>query len=190
MKLITSIVVGILLALYPFAVYFGLNYFSPQWLSIIILSILILRVFLMKNALNKMPWILPASLLGGAGILISTFTNSFIGFKIYPILISFAMLSVFLYSYFKPPTLIETFARLKEPDLNDKGVKYTANVTLVWCVFFVINAVISSYTAFFTSLETWMIYNGFISYIIMACIMGIEFLVRLQVKKQHKKEAV
>jgi len=182
--------VGILLALYPFAVYFGLNYFSPKWLSIIILSILVLRVFLMKNALKKMPWILPASILGGAGILVSTFTNSFIGFKIYPILISLAMLSVFLYSYLNPPTLIESFARLKEPELNDKGVKYTENVTLVWCVFFVLNGAVSAYTAFFENLETWMVYNGFISYIIMGCIMGIEFLVRIQVKKHHKKEAV
>lgn len=35
------------------------------------------------------------------------------------------------------------------------------------------------------SLDSWMIYNGFISYVLMGILMLVEYLVRLKVKKQQ-----
>ena len=95
------------------------------------------------------------------------------------------MLMVFAFSYFKPPTVIETFARLSEKKLPPSAIKYTAKVTLVWCLFFIINGLVSLYTAVFMSLDSWMIYNGFISYVLMGILMLVEYLVRLKVKKQQ-----
>lgn len=182
--IITALTTGILL-MYPFAVYIGLNNLQPGYLAIVLVAFVLLRIFLVRSNLKKLPWLLPASVLGIVAILASAFTDSTIGFKLYPLAINFAMLMVFAFSYFKPPTVIETFARLSEKKLPPSAIKYTAKVTLVWCLFFIINGLVSLYTAVFMSLDSWMIYNGFISYVLMGILMLVEYLVRLKVKKQQ-----
>ncbi|WP_235838446.1 hypothetical protein [Cognaticolwellia aestuarii] len=181
---ITALTTGVLL-MYPFAVYIGLNNLQPGYLAIVLVAFVLLRIFLVRSNLKKLPWLLPASVLGIVAILVSAFTDSIIGFKLYPLAINFAMLMVFAFSYFKPPTVIETFARLSEKNLPPSAIKYTAKVTLVWCLFFIINGLVSLYTAVFMSLDSWMIYNGFISYVLMGILMLVEYLVRLKVKKQQ-----
>lgn len=186
MKSLITILLAGMLILYPFAVYFGLQYLSPQALALMLLALLFIRIALMKDKLNKMPWLLPATLLGALALVFSLVTESVIGFKLYPIMINLCLLIVFGFSFLKPPSVIETLARLKEKNLNKKGVKYTEKVTLLWCAFFFINASISLYTALYCQFETWMIYNGFIAYVLMGCLFVGEFLVRLNVKKHHK----
>jgi uncharacterized membrane protein len=45
------------------------------------------------------------------------------------------------------------------------------------------NGLIACYTAFFTSLETWTLYNGLIAYILMGLLFAGEYVVRLRVQK-------
>lgn len=172
--------------MYPFAVYIGLNNLTPGVLATILIALLLIRIFLVRSNLKKLPWLIPASILGVAAIGVSALTNSTMGFKLYPLAINFAMLMVFAYSYVKPPTVIETFARLTEKNMTPQAIQYTAKVTLIWCFFFIGNGLVSLYTALFTSLDIWMIYNGFISYILMGSLMLVEYLVRLKVKKKHQ----
>lgn len=186
MKALISVLIAGILMMYPFAVYYGLQYFPPRFLALILLALLFLRLVLLKNNLAKMPWVVPATLLGSLALVFSLFTQSNIGFKLYPLLVNCSLFLVFSYSLFKPPSVIETFARLKEKNLNKQGIKYTEKVTLIWCVFFVVNGCISLYTALYSELEFWMLYNGFISYVLMGCLFAGEFLVRLKVKKHHK----
>lgn len=181
---ITALISGIFV-LYPFVIYFGLNYLPPSMLALVLLSFLLLRLMILKNSLVKMPWVLPATILGAIVILTSSVSNSYIGFKLYPIMVNVTMLFVFAYSYIKPPTVIETIARIKEKHLTDDGVLYTSRVTLVWCAFFIINSLISLYTVVFSSLEGWMLYNGLISYLLMAMLMCLELLIRRRVKNKH-----
>jgi uncharacterized membrane protein len=171
--------------MYPFAVYVGLNKLKPEYLALTLIALVLMRVFLVRTSLKTLPWIMPASMLGIAAIGLSVLTDSTIGFKLYPLAINFSMLVVFVYSYFKPPTVIETFARLSEKSLSPQAIRYTARVTLVWCLFFIVNGLVSVYTAIFTSIDIWMIYNGLLSYILMGILMLIEYLVRLKVKKKH-----
>ena len=168
-----------------FAVYIGLNNIAPSYLAMILIAFVLVRVFLVRSRLSKLPWLIPASVLGIVAIGFSALTDTPIGFKLYPLAINFAMLMVFAYSYIKPPTVIESFARLSEKNMPPQAVQYTANVTLVWCMFFIINGSVSLYTAMFMSLDAWMIYNGLLSYILMAALMSVEYVVRLKVKKQH-----
>lgn len=186
MKTLISVLIAGILMMYPFAVYYGLQYLPPRFLALILLALLFLRIALLKNNLSKMPWVVPATLLGSLALVFSLFTQSNIGFKLYPLLVNCSLLMVFSFSLFKPPSVIETFARLKEKNLNKQGIKYTEKVTLLWCVFFVVNGCISLYTALYSELEFWMLYNGFISYVLMGCLFAGEFLVRLKVKKHHK----
>jgi uncharacterized membrane protein len=171
--------------MYPFAVYIGLNKLKPEYLALILIALVLIRVFLVRTSLKKLPWIMPASILGIAAIGLSALTDSTIGFKLYPLAINFSMLVVFAYSYFKPPTVIETFARLSEKHLSSQAISYTARVTLVWCLFFIVNGLVSLYTAIFASIDIWMIYNGLLSYILMGILMLVEYLVRLKVKKKQ-----
>lgn len=183
-----SIISAGVLILYPFAIYFGLNYVSINTLALFILALLFIRFVGLKDTLDKMPWLLPATILGALAIGITFISNSFVGFKLYPLSVNLAMFCVFLYSYFHPPCVIETFARITEPKLSPKGVVYTQRVTLLWCTFFIVNGLVSLYTAFYCSMEHWMLYNGFIAYVLMGTLMTCEFLVRLKVKKYHRQE--
>jgi len=175
--------------MYPFAVYIGLNNLTPGYLALILIALVLMRVYLVRSNLKKLPWIIPASVLGVVAIGVSALTDTTIGFKLYPLAINSAMLMVFAYSYLKPPTVIETFARLTEKNMSPLAVQYTARVTLVWCLFFIVNGLVSLYTALFMSLDNWMIYNGFLSYILMGTLMLVEYLVRLKVKKKHALES-
>lgn len=175
--------------MYPFAVYIGLNNLTPGYLAFILIALVLMRVFLVRSNLKKLPWIVPASILGVAAIGVSALTDTTIGFKLYPLAINFAMLMVFAYSYVKPPTVIETFARLTEKNMSPQAIQYTAKVTLVWCLFFIVNGLVSLYTALFTSLDIWMIYNGFLSYILIGVLMLVEYLVRLKAKKKHRLQS-
>ncbi len=190
MKKLITLVVGICLLLYPFAVYLGLNYISPFWLGLSLLTLLSLRLFMMRGVMDKMPWLLPATVLGGLAIIATLATDSLVGVQLYPLMVNLAMLIVFGYSYFKPPTVIETFARLRHPNLPEQGVNYTRKVTLVWCVFFILNASISLYTAVCTSVEVWTIYNGLVSYILIGILFTVEFIVRFFVQKRYPGETV
>ncbi|NQZ93595.1 MAG: hypothetical protein HRT97_14800 [Moritella sp.] len=187
LKKTLTVLLGLCLLLYPFAVYLGLNYVSPFWLALGLLALLMSRLVMLRGVLNKMPWLLPATALGGLAIVTSLFTDSDIGFKLYPLMVNFAMLAVFVYSYLKPPTVIETFARLQDPNLPEHAINYTRKVTLVWCAFFIINASISLYTALYCSFKVWTIYNGFIAYILIGSLCAVEFVVRLFVQRQHAK---
>ena len=71
------------------------------------------------------------------------------------------MLLLFGLSLLYPPSMAERFARLREPDLPPAGVRYTRQLTQIWCVFFVANGAAAIVTAFYASREIWAWYNGF-----------------------------
>ena len=118
MKSLISVLIAGMLMLYPFAVYYGLHYLPPRFLALILLVLLFFRIVLLKNNLAKMPWVLPATLLGALALIYSLFTESVIGFKLYPLLVNCSLFAVFAFSFLKPPSVIETLARLKEKNLN------------------------------------------------------------------------
>jgi uncharacterized membrane protein len=88
---------------------------------------------------------------------------------------------------FSPPPIIERFARLQHPNLPASGIQYTRKVTLVWSLFFLINGCIALGTALWCSFAWWSLYNGFISYLLMALLMGIEYIVRINTQEHLKQ---
>ncbi len=81
--------------------------------------------------------------------------------KLYPVFMSLGALFIFASTLIRPPSMIERFARLAEPNLPEEGVEWTRQVTKVWCGFFCINAVIALITVFFAPMKIWVLYNGF-----------------------------
>lgn len=119
-----------------------------------------------------------AALAAAATLGVLTFVDADLAMRLYPVLMNVAMLGVFAWSLVKPPSMIERFARLMEPNLPEEGVRYTRKVTWAWCGFFVVNAAVALWTALAASLEIWAFYNGVLAYVLMGLLLGGEFLVR------------
>jgi uncharacterized membrane protein len=168
--------IGVLaLMAYPFVVYFGLGRFSPRIIVAGIAALLTLRmVFSSEQGLRRrLPYIA-----GAFALIILATASPMVGLKAYPIVISLTFGVVFAYSLLRPPTIIEEMVRLRRPDLPSHVTAYLRNVTIVWLVFFMINASISAATAFSGSIKLWTLYNGFITYLIMGGLLTGEFLLR------------
>jgi uncharacterized membrane protein len=115
-------------------------------------------------------------------ILLITINNSVIT-KLYPISINAALLFLFASSLKYPPSVVERIARITTPDLPEEAVVYCVKVTKVWSLFFIINAVISAVTVFMP-VKIWVIYNGFISYMVIGAIFVVEYIVRINVREK------
>ncbi len=174
------IIFFILIASYPFMVFIGLNHFEPRMVSLLLL-VVALFYFFSKNAnfLIQKNIIIFFIL---AIVLCTQIFNKDFFIKLYPIFVSSIFLFSFLYTLFIPPSMIERFARLTNKDLPEKAILYTKNVTIVWCLFFIINIAISLYTTFFCSLKVWTLYNGFLSYLFMGILFILEYIIRYFVK--------
>lgn len=176
-----------LLFCYPLIVYFGLKYSEPAVVAGIFAGILVLRHFLVKSSKATIPH-LQIMTVSGIGLLVfATFANSAIALKFYPVVINACFLAVFAYSLYKAPTVIEIIAS-KFETLDDKGRRYTRQVTKVWCGFFIINGSIACATVFHPDPTVWLTYNGLISYVLMGTLMGVELIIRKWQKAKNKAD--
>ena len=180
MNLTVKILAGILVVIYPFAIYFGMEYFEPKYLAIILAVIVMTRFVsgLLSPGYESKQIRIGTAILGLIIVGFAFAYNSIDSLKIYPLLINFTLLGVFGYSLFYPPSLIERLARLTNPELPDEAIAYTRKVTQIWCLFFFINGIVSFITAFYTSVEVWTLYNGLLSYLIMGSLFLGEFVYR------------
>ncbi|MGR4067253.1 hypothetical protein [Billgrantia sp. C5P2] len=114
--------------------------------------------------------------LGGLG-------HAELGMRAYPVAVSVVMLITFLSSLWQGMPIVERLARLREPDLSPAGIRYTRRATWAWCGFFVFNGTIASWTALYADLATWTLYNGAISYILIAMMFTGEWLLRHRLRR-------
>ena len=179
------LVLSALLLAYPLFVFFGLQYLEPRYIGLILVTALLVRLVIVKVNMNAaaLHSLLPETLAGGVCCLFIVVGNDPLMVRANPIFINGVLLILFAVSLCKPPSIIERVARLKNPDLPEQGIQYARKVTMVWCCFFVVNGLIAAYTTFYCSVEVWTLYNGLIAYLLMGLLFGVEYLVRLQVKR-------
>ena len=179
-KTVLNILSVVFLVLYPFAIFFGLQHFSPRYVSILLIVMLVLRFCLRPEKADRFTRISAAALFS-VGLVILALTqmsNDALFIRLYPFLMSMFLLAIFAYTLKKKPSMIERFARVMHKDLPDEAIGYLEKVTMVWCAFFFLNGLIALYTTLYASLETWVWYNGFVSYIVIGILFVGEFLVR------------
>jgi len=178
-------------AVYPFAVYLGLNQVSPAWLALPLALLWLARAAVPTPAAASagnpvfsrlLPWGASAFCLWLA------LSGSHVGLRAYPVLINALLLTVFALSLMTGTPMVERFARLRHPDLPAQGVRYTRKVTAVWCVFFTLNGAIAAALAWWGNWAWWTLYNGVISYLLMAALMLGEWVVRQRVMKTPSPE--
>ncbi len=95
-----------------------------------------------------------------------------------PVWINAALLFAFARTLRGGPTLVETLARLQDPDLSPAQVRHCRHFTIAWCAFFAANAVVCTALAWRGDLWTWTLYTGVVSYLLMGALFAAEVGVR------------
>lgn len=187
MRRVPAVIATALLVLYPLFVYFGLTYFQARHIGLLLLLVFVLRLMFVPGLLRGTS---AASMLlviiAGAIICIMAFAlNNAIPLKLYPLLVNAILAVAFYMSLINPPTIIEKIARYQHPDLSENGIRYTRRVTRLWLGFFLVNGLVSAYTIFFASFEIWTLYNGVVSYGLIAVLFAGEYVVRRQIMRRE-----
>ena len=133
--------------------------------------------------------------------------QSVVAVKLYPAVMSASAALWCAYTLFEPPSAIERLlillnrsasglpqqlrARIplamstdaSSPETSeiapsDVQRTYLRGLTTVWLVFFTANALVALYTATAKSTGTWALYNGAVSYALIALVVGLEVLYR------------
>ena len=180
MRIILNSVIGLLTLLYPFAVYFGIQYLEPWKIACLLIVLLGIRLIASYSVKH---WSSPLLMLGMIYCGFAIWSNELVTLRFYPVMVNAAMLLFFSWSLWSPPSLIERIARIQHPDLPSEGVIYTRRVTQVWCAFFIVNGSIALITALWSSIEVWSLYNGLIAYLLMGLLFVGEYIVRMKTQK-------
>lgn len=169
-----------LTAAYPLLVYFGLGQVEPRWLALLLAAVAVVRA---GGSPDRFWWWAAAAALALAAL--TALGNEALPLKLYPVLVNSVLLIVFAASLLHPPSAIERLARLREPDLDARGVAYTRRVTQVWCVFFFVNGSVALFTSVWASNAVWALYNGLIAYLLIGALFGGEWIVRQRVRSRR-----
>ena len=163
--------------LFPPIAVLCMRWVGPWPIVIGLVVVLLLRVVVRTT--TPVPIEMTLSVLAVAvGELVVSFYDPHLAARLYPVFMNATFFIAFGATLLKPPSMIERFARISEPDLDSAGVAYTRVVTWVWMVFFLVNGSIALWTALHGSLMLWGIYNGGISYVAAGTLMVCEYIVR------------
>lgn len=164
------------LVVYPALVYFGLTYGYMHWLMPLIVGVFVARSLLCWRQQQKE--MLVVAVIGLLLALSYALLKQQQLLLWYPVVMSSCMLLVFGLSVLRPPTVIERVARWRHPDLPAQATKYLTRVTLVWCLFFIVNGMVATYTIVAGPMKWWALYNGLLSYCLMALLLAGEWVFR------------
>jgi uncharacterized membrane protein len=110
-------------------------------------------------------------------------------FRMYPAIADLVYLTVLMTSLFIPPPLVHYFINMLDKKLvknldSSYYERFCRGATIIWCVFFGLDAAVSVFTVFWASTLIWGIYNGGITYGLMGVIFAGEYIV---IKMTEKK---
>jgi uncharacterized membrane protein len=179
-----SIFLAVLTVLYPVLAVVGVRKVGAG--AVVVLLVLSLGIRAILPAARKVsvvfsvaPLVVACALAGVASM------NLELSVRLYPVFMNLAMLTAFAVTLWKPPSMIESFARIVEPDLPESGVRYTRSVTVVWVAFFAVNGLVALWTALYGSWQAWTLYNGLVAYVATGALFVGEYLVRQRFRARY-----
>lgn len=165
--------------LYPVAIWLGEGHVEPRVLAGLLTLAGLTRLATLKIPRSGRWWLAGMLLL----VALTVWSNLLLPLKLYPVLVNVALFGAFAHSLVFPPSMVERFARLHEPNLPAKAIGYTRRVTQIWCGFFAVNGALALITALWATPTIWLLYNGLIAYILMGLLFTGEFCVRRYLKR-------
>jgi uncharacterized membrane protein len=164
--------------LYPLAIYFGLNLFSPRLVAIMCGLMVIVGTLLKQRDQYTLRLLAPVLGVILLCLLSACFNQSQVMLYL-PVLISVNLLISFVYTLFRPPSMAAIFAqRATAMTFNAEQLQYCRLVTFIWVIFFVLNGAVAGLTACCAALEVWSLYNGLIAYGAMGLLFTTELFYR------------
>ena len=168
-------IVGVIFSLsYPFIVFVALQkHISLRFMALFLVVIIVANFF--KTGKKSFLF---------CGLLLATslyISNNNLFLKVYPVMMNLLVCMGFLLSL-KTEPLITTFAKRMKKNLSECELLYTKKLTVIWGVFMAMNVLVSFITVFLSD-DIWVMYNGFVSYILMFILFVGEFFVRRRLFK-------
>jgi uncharacterized membrane protein len=165
----------LLLGLYPIIVYFGIGILPASFFGLLLVAGIAARLAIIRN--DNRALVLPA-----LGILLVYAVVAAVlareqALLYYPVILNLTLCVVFVTSLTRKEPLLLRIVQSRGVVLSEHGPRYLTCLTGVWAGFFAANALIAFWTTT-ASLETWALYNGFISYLLIAALLGLERLYR------------
>lgn len=170
-----------LLALYPFIIYFGIQVLPPSYFAIALAVLLLIRFGLVSP--GERATATPALLLLFVYAVASAIVGSARMLLYYPALANFVLCALFAGSLVQGEPLLLRFMRARGVTMNPYVAPYLARLTIIWAVFFALNGMVAIWTTT-ASMEIWTIYNGMISYLLIATLITGEWVFRRNYKKR------
>lgn len=204
-KLKTKYLFGLLAIMYPIFVFCTLVVFKlpVRYLSIgiIIFGIAYSAVNLSQGKKNrKIALFVSPVILVSIGIISICLGDNLTVIQMYPAFADLSYLTIMITSIIVQPPLVYHFVNALDKSLKDSIPKeiftsFCILASLVWCAFFVIDALIAVIIALKlglvasindeTLIKIWTIYFGVITYCIMGLIFIGEYVIIKRIKKKH-----
>jgi uncharacterized membrane protein len=174
--LLTSTTVG-----YPFLMSAGIASGRPRLVAVLIGLLLLIPGALAWRAgsQSEAVWRLAEAALAMVFLAVAVVVNQGRVFRLGPALANIAMLLSFGRTLVRGPSMVEIVARIRHRGELPRGAEsYCWRLTLLWCVFFGLNASFITWLAFYASLAWWTIYTGVLAYVLAGTLFMTELLYR------------
>jgi uncharacterized membrane protein len=176
---VASVVGVVLTALYPIAAYFGLARVSARPLAAGMAAILTAGALLRARGKRREHALAVVRI--AASVVLLLLVGAVVDDRRFvlalPVLTNAVLLAYFAASLRTTP-IAERFARAKEDDLSAAQIGYCRGLTIVWCVFFVVNGAITAILALLAPLAWWTLYSSLLAYLLVGLLASGEYVVR------------
>ncbi|AVM73503.1 hypothetical protein MSR1_10040 [Magnetospirillum gryphiswaldense MSR-1] len=179
-QLVSALLAGAGMA-YPFVVHAVMGRVPPGAFVLLVLVLIGLRFMALRGTAIARTLAVPLGL-AFAGTIVLGLMDAQVAALAYPVMMNLAFAAAFGWSLRAPPSLVQVFASITEPDPSPVAIAYMRTVSLVWCVFLTVNALIALALALWADRGLWALYTGLISYGLMGLLFAGEWLVRQRVK--------
>lgn len=170
----------VLLALYPFIVFVGIQHLPIGFFGAMVALVLLLRAGFMRPVERRA--ILPVLIVYVSYAAITALSGSQQLLLWYPAVINFSLCLLFALSLRTNESILLRLVRARNMKLSVYAPTYLHRLTAVWAVFFLLNGLMAILTGAI-SLKAWALYNGLIAYFLTGALIGGELLFRWWYKR-------
>lgn len=161
-------IVAIVVACYPFAIFYAIKNGCGSVAIAILLGAIILGFFLNRQKIL---------LCAGLFVLIASAISQKAEFvKLYPVVMNFTVMAIFSFSLMRKP-FVQIIGERMRGTLPPKGIEYARKATIAWSLFMLFLTLVSLATVFMSD-ACWAVFNGLLSYVLIALMFLVEYLVR------------